>query len=326
MLTKSTLHIIIVSVAAVILTACGSSKTTRATGSYKPSSTELKWPDEKPGSPLAPHSEALLSEARTWLGVPYKFGGNDRKGVDCSGLVLQVYKDALGIPLPRNSREQSNYCTSIAKGSLIPGDLIFFATGKDRDRVSHVGIFIGDNLMIHASASKGVILSDINAPYYSRTYAGSGIVEKYHAMLGEKSKRPTKNVKPSKPSKNKKSPSMEGPVINIPRTEATAGYTLTPVESLPQRAVQPADTTVTNAETTVSAETTVEITSTAETTAVANSDTTVKASETPRTESHAPVTPVKPVTTATTSTAKTPEPTAEEARAAVLNSIKEKEL
>lgn len=314
------------------MTACGSSKTTRATGSYKPSSTELKWPDEKPGSPLAPHSEALLSEARTWLGVPYKFGGNDRKGVDCSGLVLQVYKDALGIPLPRNSREQSNYCTSIAKGNLIPGDLIFFATGKDRDRVSHVGIFIGDNLMIHASASKGVILSDITAPYYSRTYAGSGIVEQYHAMLDNqvrkpgKNRKPTKPTKPTKPSKDKKSPSMEGPVINIPRTEATAGYTLTPVESLPQRAVQPADTTVTNAETTVSAETTVEITSTAETTAVANSDTTVKASETPRTESHAPVTPVKPVTTATTSTAKTPEPTAEEARAAVLNSIKEKEL
>lgn len=296
MLKKSALHIFIVSVAAVILTACGSSKTTRATGSYKPSAPELKWPEEKSDSPLAPHSEALLSEARTWLGVPYKFGGNDRKGVDCSGLVLQVYKDALGIPLPRNSREQSDYCTSIAKGSLIPGDLIFFATGKDRDRVSHVGIFVGDNLMIHASASKGVILSDINAPYYSRTYAGSGIVEQYHAMLGDSGKKPGKD---KKTAKKRKTSSREDPVITIPRTEATAGYTLTPVESLPQRAVQPSDSTVTTARET---------------------------QEPIESRTRQTATPVKPVTAVSASAAKTAEPTAEEARASVLNSIKEKEL
>ena len=131
MLKKSVTHLFIVSVAAVILTACGSSRSTGSTGSYKPA--ELSWPSKSETTAMAPQSQALLSAAHEWLGVPYRYGGNDRKGIDCSGLVLQVYKDALGIKLPRNSREQHDYCTAIAKGSLTPGDLIFFATGKDKN-------------------------------------------------------------------------------------------------------------------------------------------------------------------------------------------------
>lgn len=300
MLKKSVTYLFIMSVATVILTACGSSKSTSSTGKYKPA--EPSWPTKTETAQLAPQSQALLSAAHTWLGVPYRYGGNDRKGIDCSGLVLQVYKDALGIPLPRTSREQSDYCTSIAKGSLIPGDLIFFATGNDKKRVSHVGIFIGDNLMIHASSSKGVILSDINSQYYTRTYVGSGFVDQYHAILGDTPRNPKKGVKPQKPGKTK--PSQEGPVIHISQLESLGnGYTLTPAESLPVKA----DTIVPTPNQT-SATTTTTATATPATTATTT----------------ATSTPVKVATVSTTS--QQDEPTPEEARAAVLNSIKEKEL
>lgn len=330
MLKKSVTYLIILSVASVILTACGSSKSTRATGKYTPQ--ELSWPTESETNALAPQSQALLSAAHTWLGVPYKYGGNDRKGVDCSGLVVQVYKDALGIPLPRTSREQRDHCTSIAKGSLIPGDLIFFATGKKSDQVSHVGIFIGDNLMIHASSSKGVILSDINSSYYSRTYAGSGLVDQYHSMIGDRKRKSKKGVKPQKPTR-----SQEGPVIHIPQTEETAGFTLTPVENLPSKA--DSTNTTADAETTLQPETPDSVAVTATTAAstaasTATAATPVKtataanttATATSKTSTTATTTTAAPVKVATVSSTPQEEPTPEEARTAVLNAIKEKEL
>lgn len=142
-------------------------------------------------------AKAIVDEASRWLGTPYKYGGNDRNGVDCSGLVLQVYDTALSIKLPRVSREQKEFCSSTSVAALMPGDLLFFATGREKDRVSHVGIFVGDNRMIHASASKGVIVSDFTEDYYRRTFLGAGYVEQYHAMLGkEKPKHEVPEVEP----------------------------------------------------------------------------------------------------------------------------------
>jgi len=302
MLKKSVIYIFMMSVATAILTGCGSSKSVGSTGNYK--SAELSWPSKTETANLAPQSQAVLSAAHTWLGVPYKYGGNDRKGIDCSGLVLQVYKDALGIPLPRTSREQHDYCTAITKGSLIPGDLIFFATGKNKNRISHVGIFIGDNMMIHASSSKGVILSDINSQYYTRTYAGSGIVDQYHSMIGDNTRPHKKGIKPKKPDKTK--PSKEGPVIHISQLESNSnGYTLTPVTSLPVKS-----DTITSAQ------------ATPNTTTTATSATTTASTSTPASST----TTATPVKAATISSAQQAEPTPEEARSAVLNSIKEKEL
>lgn len=136
--------------------------------------------------PGAMHADTkrLLSEAESWLGTPYKFGGNDREGVDCSGLVVQVYEKALDIKVPRTSRAQRDYCASLSKSDLIPGDLIFFATGKEEGRVTHVGIFVGEGRMIHASTAKGmVVVSEISTPYFNSHYVGSGCVEDYRAML-----------------------------------------------------------------------------------------------------------------------------------------------
>lgn len=170
--------------AAAILTACGSSRNSASAYKAKPGGKAVSDVQEvRISASLAPQSKSLLKEANGWLGTPYLYGGNDRKGIDCSALMLRVYADALQIKIPRNSRAQSDYCTPVKKKDLVPGDLLFFATTKGSDRVSHVGMYIGDGKMIHSSASRGVIISDLSADYYTRTFAGAGRVEQYHAML-----------------------------------------------------------------------------------------------------------------------------------------------
>lgn len=120
----------------------------------------------------------LVAEAYTWLGTRYRYGGEDRNGVDCSGLTMQVYKSAWGIKLPRTSSEQQRFCHLINKDRLQVGDLVFFATSGDKSKVSHVGIYIGDGRMIHSSASRGVIISGINENYFVKHYHSSGYVDR----------------------------------------------------------------------------------------------------------------------------------------------------
>ncbi len=141
--------------------------------------------------------EALVKEASQWLGTKYAYGGNTKKGVDCSGLVLQVYLKVCGVKLPRSSREQQAYCKQIKKSDLMVGDLVFFATGSNKRTVSHVGLYIGKGEMIHASASKGVIISSLEDSYYTRNYHSSGrvaAIEKY-MKPGKSHKKEEENKK-----------------------------------------------------------------------------------------------------------------------------------
>lgn len=121
--------------------------------------------------------KALVEEAMTWIGVPYAYAKSDKKeGTDCSGLVLRVYLDVLDVKLPRNSAQQAEFCKKIDKEDVEPGDLVFFATGKDPDKISHVGIMIDKENFIHASTKKGVLISQLNTPYYIRTFRQAGRV------------------------------------------------------------------------------------------------------------------------------------------------------
>lgn len=119
----------------------------------------------------------LVDEALSWIGTPYKYGCSEKgKGTDCSGMVLAVYEDVAGIRLPRNSKKQSEFCQKLKQKDVRPGDLVFFATGKDKNVISHVGIMIDDNQFVHASAKKGVIISDMLTDYYIRTFKMYGRV------------------------------------------------------------------------------------------------------------------------------------------------------
>ena len=110
----------------------------------------------------------ILTEASTYLGTPYRYGGTTRNGIDCSAFVLSVFGAAAGLTLPRVAASQSQEGESIDKENLQKGDLIFFSHGK---RISHVGIVEdvteeGEVKFIHAATSKGVMISSLNDSYW----------------------------------------------------------------------------------------------------------------------------------------------------------------
>lgn len=119
---------------------------------------------------------ALITEAACWIGTPYLYAGHTSAGTDCSGLIMEVFDKALGTKLPRNSNQQKEYCNEVEREMILPGDLLFFATGNDTTRVSHVGLYIGENKMIHASSSRGVIVSNLAERYYNTRYHSAGRV------------------------------------------------------------------------------------------------------------------------------------------------------
>lgn len=109
--------------------------------------------------------------AKGQIGRPYLFGGTDpNRGFDCSGLIQYAYKNA-GISLPRDTRSQYRYAKRTDKPE--PGDLVFFITnGKS---ISHAGIYIGDNQMIHApSSGKRVEITRFDTPYWQQRFYGYG--------------------------------------------------------------------------------------------------------------------------------------------------------
>ena len=134
--------------------------------------------EEKPGKAdkKTDVRDEIVSVARSWIGTPYSYGGETRSGVDCSGLVMNVYLTASNIKLPRSSAQQHAYCRNTNEWELLPGDLVFFAIGKKKGSVNHVGVYVGNGCFVHASSSRGVIMSDLDQDYYRRNFVGGGRV------------------------------------------------------------------------------------------------------------------------------------------------------
>ena len=119
----------------------------------------------------------IVEEAYSWMGTPYQYSGEEKGvGTDCSGMVLRVYEKVEGVKIPRNSAKQAEFCIPLESKEVETGDLVFFATGKDPDKVSHVGIMLDAENFIHASTSKGVVVSKVTTPYYTRTFKMYGRV------------------------------------------------------------------------------------------------------------------------------------------------------
>lgn len=117
--------------------------------------------------------DGILKEANTYLGTPYRLGGMTRGGIDCSAFVLSVFEDVAGVSLPRVSSEQAKEGERVDISSVERGDLLFFQTmGR---RISHVGIVQeitpeGEVKFIHASTSRGVIVSSLSEKYWGARY------------------------------------------------------------------------------------------------------------------------------------------------------------
>lgn len=114
----------------------------------------------------------LFKTLSEWHGTRYVFGGNSKKGIDCSGFTQQVMKEVYNISLHRIVGGQYTQCQPIEKEELKQGDLLFFHT--TRAGLSHVGLYLGDNKFIHASCTKGVTVDDLNSTYYKKAYRKAG--------------------------------------------------------------------------------------------------------------------------------------------------------
>lgn len=113
-----------------------------------------------------------IASAESKLGSTYVYGDTGKSGYDCSGLIYSIYKEELGISIPRSSMEQSNYGKQVSQSDLQEGDLVFFNTTGEG--VSHVGLYIGNGKFIHASSGQGrVITSSLSESYYESRYVNA---------------------------------------------------------------------------------------------------------------------------------------------------------
>ena len=141
------------------------------------------WKRSAPQAAVPPYDDdrdRLLSIARAQLGTPYRYGGMDRSGFDCSGFVCYVYREALGKKLPHSALQQSQYVEIYDLDQLEPGDLLFFDT-SGRGVVNHCGIYLGEGKFIHASSGKvySVTTSDLRRGFYRRAFCFGGKVRRW---------------------------------------------------------------------------------------------------------------------------------------------------
>ena len=117
-------------------------------------------------------ADSILERGMSLIGTRYRFGGTSEAGFDCSGFIGYLFREEAGMNLPRSTREMINVnAPLVARNNLKPGDLLFFSTAG-RGRVSHAGIYLGDNQFIHSSSrrSGGVRVDNLGDSYWSKTF------------------------------------------------------------------------------------------------------------------------------------------------------------
>ena len=151
--------------AAVLLTGCASSPATSSTVASGRVTIEPRVADAQVGG-------AIADVAMGMVGTQYRYGGRDPvEGFDCSGLVYYAYGQA-GYRVPRTSQEMFRAVRKIAVGQAGPGDLMFF---QDQTKLSHVGIYVGDGMFVHAPATgQNVVIASLDVPYYRQHLVAVG--------------------------------------------------------------------------------------------------------------------------------------------------------
>ncbi|WGH77024.1 C40 family peptidase [Tenacibaculum tangerinum] len=155
-----------------LMISCGASKNVSST--YK-KTTDTRTLSEKNTSISGEASIAdkVVWTAVTYKGVPYRFGGMTKKGMDCSGLIFTSFQQR-NVPIGRTSYEMYAQGISIPLREVQRGDLLFFKTSRKRGKINHVGLVTsvtnGDIRFIHSTTSKGVIVTSLYESYWKRAF------------------------------------------------------------------------------------------------------------------------------------------------------------
>jgi cell wall-associated NlpC family hydrolase len=114
----------------------------------------------------------LYSFIDDWIGAKYKYGGMSKTGIDCSGFCNVLYAQVYNKAIKRRASDLSKDIDKVDKNKLKEGDLVFFNISQKQN--SHVGVYLKNNRFVHASTSKGVMISSLDNPYYKKTYNKGG--------------------------------------------------------------------------------------------------------------------------------------------------------
>lgn len=198
--------------------------------------SDLKFHSKKSGMSLdGTENKDLMTAINEWMGVPYKWGGCGKDGVDCSCFVQAIYRDVYGINLSRTSSSMfNNDLVPADKEDLREGDIISFKM-KD-NRISHIGIYLKNNKFVHVSRKKGVMISSLSRPYFQKRFYSAGrSVKSPDYNIARKSAQPS--VKPTLIARTKKSVKLSDLVIvkSLEQSADKKKLTVSMLTNLPEK-------------------------------------------------------------------------------------------
>ena len=172
--------LLLVGVLSLVTTGCSSVQPARKSRAVAaPAQTPLqRTASSRPPGPRQPVMQITApqspwrAESERWYGTPYRYGGNDANGFDCSGYASVLYLRVTGMSLPRTSQQQFSLGRPVAQDDLKPGDLVFFRS-PNSSTISHVGVYLGSSYFTHSSTSRGVTYNSIRESYYRHNFHGA---------------------------------------------------------------------------------------------------------------------------------------------------------
>jgi len=154
-------------VLALLITGCSRKPRTSVSPTPHPQKTDKKISPVNTSTTSSTHLKKLYAQYHAWKGTPYQYGGLSKNGVDCSGFIFQTYRSIFNITLPRSTKDQVKKGKRVYINQLRAGDLVFFKTGWN---VRHVGIYLERGKFVHASSSRGVMISSMHTGYWKENY------------------------------------------------------------------------------------------------------------------------------------------------------------
>ena len=167
-MSSNALRVLITGAILVVLSACGHEPVRKLPPATRSVPSE---PAPAPAPRRMTRAEAAAQIARDQVGVPYRYGGSDRRGFDCSGLVQYAYSK-VGMSVPRTTAAQWQGLDPVSRASLRPGDVVFF---RIEGKISHVGMYLGGGRFVHApETGRTVSVESLSSPFYANAFARGG--------------------------------------------------------------------------------------------------------------------------------------------------------